>query len=34
MNLVSNAIKFTAEGGVTLRLRGVRTTGGVESCSE
>jgi signal transduction histidine kinase/FixJ family two-component response regulator len=29
MNLVSNAIKFTAEGGVTLRLRGVRTSGGV-----
>jgi signal transduction histidine kinase/CheY-like chemotaxis protein len=30
MNLVSNAIKFTAAGGVTLRLRGVRVAGGVK----
>ncbi|MEO8921664.1 MAG: ATP-binding protein [Caldimonas sp.] len=30
MNLVSNAIKFTAVGGVTLRLRGWRTTAGVK----
>ena len=29
MNLVSNAIKFTAVGGVTVRLRGARTTQGV-----
>ncbi|MEP7301347.1 MAG: ATP-binding protein [Caldimonas sp.] len=29
MNLVSNAIKFTATGGVTLRLRGVRNAGGI-----
>ena len=30
MNLVSNAIKFTAVGGVTLRLRGTRTRAGVK----
>jgi two-component system, sensor histidine kinase len=30
MNLVSNAIKFTSVGGVTLRLRGTRTLGGVK----
>ena len=30
MNLVSNAIKFTAVGGVTLRLRGTRTPAGVK----
>jgi signal transduction histidine kinase/CheY-like chemotaxis protein len=30
MNLVSNAIKFTSVGGVTLRLRGTRTQGGVK----
>ncbi len=30
MNLVSNAIKFTSVGGVTLRLRGTRTKGGVK----
>ena len=30
MNLVSNAIKFTAVGGVTLRLRGTRTAAGVK----
>ena len=30
MNLVSNAIKFTAAGGVTLRLRGTRTAVGVK----
>ena len=29
MNLVSNAIKFTSQGGVTLRLRGIRTDDGV-----
>ena len=30
MNLVSNAIKFTTIGGVTLRLRGKRTTAGIQ----
>jgi len=30
MNLVSNAIKFTSVGGVTVRLRGSRTQGGVK----
>jgi signal transduction histidine kinase/CheY-like chemotaxis protein len=30
MNLVSNAIKFTTTGGVTLRLRGTRTPAGVQ----
>jgi len=30
MNLVSNAIKFTAKGCVTLRLRAVRSQGGVK----
>ena len=29
MNLVSNAIKFTSSGGVTVRLRGARTTVGI-----
>jgi len=29
VNLVSNAIKFTSQGGVTLRLRGIRTDDGV-----
>jgi CheY-like chemotaxis protein len=30
MNLVSNAIKFTSAGGVTLRLRGLRVPGGIK----
>ena len=30
MNLVSNAIKFTSHGGVSLRLRGSRTSDGVK----
>ncbi len=30
MNLVSNAIKFTNVGGVTLRLRGVKVPGGIK----
>jgi signal transduction histidine kinase/FixJ family two-component response regulator len=29
MNLVSNAIKFTSDGGVTVRLRGARTEAGI-----
>jgi signal transduction histidine kinase/ActR/RegA family two-component response regulator len=31
MNLVSNAIKFTAVGGVTLKLRGGRTAAGINT---